>query len=177
MTYPWQSRKVLVTGGASFIGSTLVDALLARGADVRVVDDFSSGVMSNIQHVVDAGRWASAKELGWATFAAVDAHIPLRYRAAIKQELLESIQNEWWNTGRLGAGTWVEYHTELNERQRRYANLVDQEGISHMGVCAETASLMEDQGLVSSENREKLLVLLIDYAPASEYGRLLEEAG
>ncbi|UVT22095.1 MAG: hypothetical protein H8K03_09490 [Nitrospira sp.] len=110
-------------------------------------------------------------------FAAVDAHIPLRYRAAIKQELLESIQNEWWNTGRLGAGTWVEYHTELNERQGRYGNLVDQKGISHMGVCAEAASLMEDQGLVSSENREKLLVLLIDYAPASEYGRLLEEAG
>jgi nucleoside-diphosphate-sugar epimerase len=55
MTYPWQSRKVTVTGGASFIGSTLVDALLARGATVRVVDDFSSGVMSNIQHVVDNG--------------------------------------------------------------------------------------------------------------------------
>jgi len=109
--------------------------------------------------------------------AAIDAHIPLRYRAAIKQELLESVQKEWWNTGRLGAGTWGEYHAELNERQGRYANLVDQEGISHMGICAETASLMEDQGLVSSENREKLLVLLIDYAPASEYGRLLEEVG
>ncbi len=55
MTYPWASKKVLVTGGASFIGSTLVDALLARGAHVRVVDDLSSGKLSNIQTVVDDG--------------------------------------------------------------------------------------------------------------------------
>jgi len=55
MTYPWSSKKVLVTGGASFIGSTLVDRLVARDASVRIVDDFSSGVMRNIHHVVDDG--------------------------------------------------------------------------------------------------------------------------
>jgi len=39
----WSGKLALVTGGASFIGSTLTYQLLARGARVRVVDDLSSG--------------------------------------------------------------------------------------------------------------------------------------
>ncbi len=52
----WKNRRVLVTGGASFIGSHMVDALVARGAKVRVVDDLSSGKLENIQQHVQAGR-------------------------------------------------------------------------------------------------------------------------
>lgn len=52
----WMGKRVLVTGGASFIGSHLVDALIARGAAVRVVDDLSSGKLENIQTHLDAGR-------------------------------------------------------------------------------------------------------------------------
>ncbi|MDP2145773.1 MAG: NAD-dependent epimerase/dehydratase family protein, partial [Pseudomonas sp.] len=39
---------VLITGGAGFIGSNLVDALLAKGYAVRVLDNLSTGKRSNL---------------------------------------------------------------------------------------------------------------------------------
>ncbi len=52
----WSQQKVLVTGGCSFIGSHLVDALIARGATVRVADDLSSGIKANIERWLELGR-------------------------------------------------------------------------------------------------------------------------
>ena len=40
--------KVLVTGGAGFIGSNLVKKLASKNYDINVLDDFSTGVKSNL---------------------------------------------------------------------------------------------------------------------------------
>jgi UDP-glucose 4-epimerase len=41
-------KKVIVTGGAGFIGSNLVDALIEKGYDVHIIDDLSNGKKENI---------------------------------------------------------------------------------------------------------------------------------
>jgi nucleoside-diphosphate-sugar epimerase len=51
----WKNSRVLVTGGASFIGSAIVDSLVERGVRIRVVDNLSSGKLENIQQHVNSG--------------------------------------------------------------------------------------------------------------------------
>jgi len=43
--------KILITGGAGFIGSHLAEALIQRGNKVTVIDDLSTGSLDNIQHI------------------------------------------------------------------------------------------------------------------------------
>jgi nucleoside-diphosphate-sugar epimerase len=46
--------RYLITGGAGFIGSHLVDALTTRGDSVVVLDDLSTGRLENLEHVIDS---------------------------------------------------------------------------------------------------------------------------
>jgi nucleoside-diphosphate-sugar epimerase len=60
----WKDCSVLVTGGASFIGSHLVDSLLKNGAIVTVADDFSSGKLENLEYPLrkrGRGTWTGRR--------------------------------------------------------------------------------------------------------------------
>ena len=59
----------LVTGGAGFIGSNLVETILRAGDDARVLDDFSTGRRENLE---DAGRWAGE---GGGSFTLIEGDI------------------------------------------------------------------------------------------------------
>jgi len=50
-------HRILVTGGAGFVGSHLVDALIARGATVVVVDNFVTGSKENVAHLAGESRF------------------------------------------------------------------------------------------------------------------------
>jgi len=71
--------RTVVTGGAGFIGSNLVDALVARGHDVTVIDDLSSGKEANLSDAIAAG----------ATLEIADVR-----DAAAMRELLEAVRPE-----------------------------------------------------------------------------------
>ena len=54
-------QKVIVTGGAGFIGSNLVDKLIERGIKVTIIDNLSTGKIENVNpkaklHILDISR-------------------------------------------------------------------------------------------------------------------------
>jgi UDP-glucuronate decarboxylase len=51
------SKRVLVTGGAGFLGSHLCDRLVAAGHDVLCVDNFFTGRRANVAHLLDSDRF------------------------------------------------------------------------------------------------------------------------
>lgn len=67
-----------VTGGAGFIGSHLVDALAARGDEVLVLDDFSSGKRQNLAGALEMGVEVSELDIAdaHAMFDAIGAFAP-----------------------------------------------------------------------------------------------------
>jgi dTDP-glucose 4,6-dehydratase len=50
-------HRVLITGGAGFVGSHLCDSVLARGAEVVAVDNFLTGSKDNVAHLADERRF------------------------------------------------------------------------------------------------------------------------
>ncbi len=50
-------RRILITGGAGFIGSFLCEALLAKGHEVLCIDNFFTGTRRNIEHLMDHKRF------------------------------------------------------------------------------------------------------------------------
>jgi len=70
--------KALVTGGAGFIGSNLVDALLERGDEVLVLDDISTGKRENLAPALENGARLETLDIsdGEAVLAAVEKFKP-----------------------------------------------------------------------------------------------------
>ncbi|MEM2618744.1 MAG: UDP-glucuronic acid decarboxylase family protein [Candidatus Hadarchaeales archaeon] len=58
----FEGQKVLVTGGAGFLGSWICDALIEQGANVTCVDNLSSGLKSNIAHLMKVKSFKFVKQ-------------------------------------------------------------------------------------------------------------------
>jgi nucleoside-diphosphate-sugar epimerase len=93
--------RYLVTGGAGFIGSNMVDELLRRGHDVVVLDDLSTGKESNLAHVQGkiGLRIGSITDLGTVRSCCegADYVIHLAARASVPKSVENPIESNFVN--------------------------------------------------------------------------------
>jgi len=90
------SNRAIVTGGAGFIGSHVVDALLTDGYDVTVIDDLSSGDSRRV------AKEATLRELDIVDCAALDSIIQEVRPSAIFHL---ARRRAWWLRGRIPGAT------------------------------------------------------------------------
>ena len=83
--------RVLVTGGAGFFGSHVVDALLARGDQVIVVDDLSTGDRANVSWRADL-RVADISDAAALRSAVAGEHFDAVVHCAAKTKVVESME-------------------------------------------------------------------------------------
>jgi UDP-glucose 4-epimerase len=87
----YAGRRVCVTGGAGFIGSHLVDALVGHGAEVRVLDDLSAGLRANLTQVEDEIRFTQGTILNPQALDAVFEGVHTVYHLAALTSVPRSV--------------------------------------------------------------------------------------
>ncbi|HLZ65363.1 MAG TPA: NAD-dependent epimerase/dehydratase family protein, partial [Aliidongia sp.] len=66
-------KRVLVTGGAGFLGSHLCERLIDQGHDVLCVDNYFTGRKDNIAHLLDNPNFEAMRhDVTWPLFVEVD---------------------------------------------------------------------------------------------------------
>jgi UDP-glucose 4-epimerase len=86
------ARNVLVTGGAGFIGSHLVHALVERGDRVRVLDNLSTGKRRNLADVADSIEFVEGDLVDAATVARAVSGVELVYHEAALASVPRSVE-------------------------------------------------------------------------------------
>jgi UDP-glucose 4-epimerase len=116
--------RALVTGGAGFIGSHVVDALLERGDEVTVVDDLSTGRRENLGGALDAGANLLVSDITSKTDVAAafaEARPELVMHLAAQIDVRRSVADPNFDLGINVAGTINLLEASLEAGVRRFA--------------------------------------------------------
>jgi UDP-glucose 4-epimerase len=171
---------LIVTGGAGFIGSHLVERLLGEGHRVTVIDDFSSGAMRNLEAVVTHARFklVRSKVSEYADLDALvaSAHAIYHLAAAVGverviQSPIQTILTNLGETERIlaaagnsGTPTLIASTSEVYGKSSKSAFCEEDDlliGPPHLGRWSYACSKLMDEFLALAYARERQLPIVV----------------
>jgi len=134
-------KKVLVTGGAGFIGSHLVEALVNQGAQVTVLDNFSTGSLDNLAHLTSSITLISGDITNFNDCLKVTSHADIVFHLAAQLSVSQSITNPLHCHATNVDGTFNMLRASKEQGVRRFifASSAAVYG-NHEGICSENLS-------------------------------------
>ena len=154
----------LVTGGAGFIGSHLVEELVRRGRPVRVLDDFSTGLWSNLSHIYSAPEIVEGSLTDPAAVARAVRGVGVVYHLGALASVARSVENPAATHAACATGT---------------LNLLDAAracGVRRVVYAASSSAYGGSAGTAAGQSEDLPLAARSPYAAAKLAGELYMQA-
>ena len=90
---PKARNKILITGGAGFIGSHLAEALVDKGYDIIIIDDLSRGKSENLQNIIDSIQFVKGDITDFELMRDLIRESDTVFHLAALSRVLPSIEN------------------------------------------------------------------------------------
>jgi len=119
---PRSCSKIIVTGGAGFIGSHLVDRILSEGHEVVVIDDLSQGRLENVSRHLnnDSFKFIEADIREFARVEAIVKDADAIFHEAAVVSATKSLEDPAYTNGVNVAGTFNLLKASLNSKVKKF---------------------------------------------------------
>lgn len=115
-----KKTKVLVTGGAGFIGSHLVDRLVSEGMQVVVVDNLSSGSIENLENSLERIRFVNGDIRDRSLVAELIDDAEVIFHLGANASVPNSVSNPEYDFQTNAVGTFNLLHSSVNRNLARF---------------------------------------------------------
>ncbi len=154
----------LITGGAGFIGSHLAEELVRRGRPVRVLDDFSTGLWSNLSHLDPTPELVEGSLTDAATVAKAMHGVGVVYHLGALASVARSVENPAATHAACATGT---------------LNLLDaarKSGVRRVVYAASSSAYGGSAGTATGQSEDLPMIAKSPYAAAKLAGELYMQA-
>jgi UDP-glucose 4-epimerase len=154
-------KRILITGGAGFIGSHLAEHLLKKNNKITIIDNFSTGNLSNIQEIKDKVKIIRADVSKIGTWGNSFKNKDIVFHLAALSDIVPSVENpsDYFNSNVIGTYNVLEMTRKYKIKKLIYAASSSCYGIPKKYPTSEEAEIAPQYPYALTKNLGEQLVI------------------